>query len=519
MMRSLRVRLLACLCLALCTLWGGVAAWMFSDMRNELRTVLDDRLIASARMVAGIVHQFRPARELPQDWSPMLNVIARDGVACEVSLVRGEVQPVRPESALPQVLAKTEGSPVFPQSMPLGFSTIIKGGKPWRTYVLEDHGVRIATADRIDVREGLIHGFAYTIVLPFVLALLASMGLMWWAVTQGLRPLEALRRELARRPPGDDSPVAQGLQTRELAPLVGTLNQLLHRVRAAIDRERRWSDDAAHELRTPLTAIKTHVQVAQMALAAPGMPAGLLAAPPGSMARDSLAQAGEGVEHLQHTLEQLLLLARLEQHEPGAASVLACGDAPADALQALDRAWQLAVNAVNAVSAVSAQTPAPALRTWLDNGQAVQDWPLAISEPLLVSALRNLLENALRHAPQHPVELAVRPIGAMPGRTQQPGTGYVEFTVADHGPGLSAQECEEATRRFWRKRPQEHGSGLGLPIVQRIAECAGGCLLLQPRSLWRPEEGQAGGLVARLYLPLADGPSPQAPAAGPLTPA
>src|SRR5256885_12063352 len=48
-----------------------------------------------------------------------------------------------------------------------------------------------------------------------------------------------------------------------------------------------------------------------------------------------------------------------------------------------------------------------------------------------------------------------------------------------------------------RKRPQEHGSGLGLPIVQRIAECAGGCLLLQPRSLWRPEEGQASGLVAR----------------------
>ena len=42
-------------------------------------------------------------------------------------------------------------------------------------------------------------------------------------------------------------------------------------------------------------------------------------------------------------------------------------------------------------------------------------------------------------------------------------------------------------------------------IVQRIAECAGGCLLLQPRSLWRPEEGDASGLVARLYLPLAAG--------------
>jgi hypothetical protein len=54
--------------------------------------------------------------------------------------------------------------------------------------------VRIATADRIDVREGLIHGFAYTIILPFVLALLASMVLMWWGVTRGLRPLSRCAR-------------------------------------------------------------------------------------------------------------------------------------------------------------------------------------------------------------------------------------------------------------------------------------------------------------------------------------
>ena len=90
-MRSLRVRLLVWLCLALCTLWGGVAAWMFTGMRQELRSVLDDRLIASAHMVAGIVHQFKPQNATPRDWDPMLNVIARDGVACEVSLLRSEV--------------------------------------------------------------------------------------------------------------------------------------------------------------------------------------------------------------------------------------------------------------------------------------------------------------------------------------------------------------------------------------------------------------------------------------------
>jgi signal transduction histidine kinase len=123
--------------------------------------------------------------------------------------------------------------------------------------------------------------------------------------------------------------------------------------------------------------------------------------------------------------------------------------------------------------------------------------------------------------PRHPVELAVRRVAAMPGQALPQAGGYAEFTVADHGPGLSVQECEEATRRFWRKRPQEHGSGLGLPIVQRIAECGGGSLLLQPRSLWRPEEGATSGLAVRLYLPLAVPAPAGGPAPGPvpLTPA
>ena len=181
-MRSLRVRLLLWLCLALCTLWGGVAAWMFTGMRQELRTVLDDRLIASAHMVAGIVHQFNPQNASPKDWGPMLNVIARDGVACEVSLLRSEVHaapasqaaegtgvgaatdgseqaalipatPLKPAGAsgagshatsAPEVLARTEGAPSFQTPLPLGFSTMEKGGKLWRTFVLQEHGVRIA---------------------------------------------------------------------------------------------------------------------------------------------------------------------------------------------------------------------------------------------------------------------------------------------------------------------------------------------------------------------------------------
>ena len=57
--QSLRVRLVLGLSLTLCVLWGSVAAWMFPTMQRELRTMLDDRLVASARMVVGILHQFQ----------------------------------------------------------------------------------------------------------------------------------------------------------------------------------------------------------------------------------------------------------------------------------------------------------------------------------------------------------------------------------------------------------------------------------------------------------------------------
>ena len=78
---------------------------------------------------------------------------------------------------------------------------------------------------------------------------------------------------------------------------------LLLRVQDAIERERRFTDDAAHELRTPLTAIKTHLQVLRLACGESGLH---------GAAGEALANAQRGVARLHRTLEQLLLLARLE---------------------------------------------------------------------------------------------------------------------------------------------------------------------------------------------------------------
>ena len=92
---SLRSRLMWGLSLTTCLLWGSVAAWQFTSMQRELRAMLDDRLIASAKMVADIVQQIHPdpqAPITPAASNALHSLIARDGVACEVSLVRSEVE-------------------------------------------------------------------------------------------------------------------------------------------------------------------------------------------------------------------------------------------------------------------------------------------------------------------------------------------------------------------------------------------------------------------------------------------
>jgi two-component system sensor histidine kinase QseC len=104
---------------------------------------------------------------------------------------------------------------------------------------------------------------------------------------------------------------------------------------------------------------------------------------------------------------------------------------------------------------------------------------------LLASALRNLLDNALRSAPAAPVTL----------RAERRDGGRVSFAVLDRGPGLTEAECGQAVQRFWRRGNAGSGSGLGLSIVSSIAERCGGELTLRPRA--------GGGLSAELTVSVA----------------
>lgn len=441
---SLRRRLLFSLGLSFCVLWVLAAAWLYSDLRNQMRQTLDQRLAASARMVAGLVAQL-PDGAWTQVGEPMLSMPQSTGVACQISSPQGKV------------LMRTHGDFLGQLDTPAaGFTNRVIDGQRWRLFTCVQNGLHITTADRLAERVMLQGNVMVVAAVPFVVALLGSLVVLWLGIRRGLWPLERLRGELSRRDPDTLTPIRIADAPAELVPMIDTLNRLLARTGDALVREQRFTSNAAQELRTPLTAIKTHVQLATRL--------------PADAAGDALASAEAGIARLQRTLEQLLLLARVEA----------------------DRSRYEAAPAVcTAIVNTTLEDLADRQRVIVDN--AAPDVAVLVSRELAAAALRNLLENALRHTSEAAsVALDIR---ATPVQ--------LVFTVRDRGDWPPGQSTHNLTQRFWRKgddprgrQPGAKGSGLGLAITAAIAERFEGVLDFEARD--------TGGLIARLSLPRAD---------------
>lgn len=438
---TLRVRLMLIIGLSCSILWSVTSIWMFLGVRTQFRDTLDERLAASAHMVAGLVAQL-PGKAGTLSFEPrnLLEPVAKDGLACEVRLRRGDL------------VARTQNSPEELGDAAAGYSTRTIQGERWRSYTLEQDGRRITTADRINKRHALLGDIIFATVLPFVIAMLGSLFVLWFGIRRGLKPLESMRQAMASRKPDAVEPLPAGGVPAELAPLLQTINLLLDRTQCAIERERRFTGDAAHELRTPLTAVKTHIQVARLT-AGDEHAASEHAA--------SLQRAEQGLQRLQHTLEQLLMLARVE------------GPFFLDG-EKTTKALEIAEAAIHEIAAEQRE------RIVFEKTACAQE--IAVPPMLMMTAIRNLLDNALRYSPES------KPVMFCLSEAQ----GMVRYSVRDHGPGLNMSDAERAAQRFWRKGGGQ-GSGLGLSIVDAIVKRFGGRLRLSAH----PE----GGMLAEIEVP------------------
>lgn len=446
---SLRWRLIGGIVVVLSVLWVVTAVWFFFDVRAELREVLDARMASSARMVQGLLDRqelrLPNASAVPAGVSGMDASILPTGTICQLWSLDG------------QLITTARGGPLLPAgAIPDGISNQVVNGERWRVFALTDpaNGMRILTAERRDLRRSLIMDMALKLAAPMALVLPAMVLLVWVAVRRGLIPLDRLRRSIQARSADALEPIPAEGVPQELSPMVNALNGLFARVASAFERERRFTGDAAHELRTPLTGIKAQLQIGRAA--------------EGEIRDRALAQAEAGVDRMSRLVTQMLMLARLEA-QPSAAKE-----------QERAQVDQVLTEVMRELQPLAAHRGLTLSRrgTPLDTAAALP--PL-----MLHAALRNLLENAIRHgAPGGRVEVHCEQLA-----------GSSRIDIVDSGPGLPEAELARVSARFYRsKTTDQAGTGLGLSIVAAIAQRYGLRFGLANRT-------DSPGLIASLELP------------------
>jgi heavy metal sensor kinase len=293
--------------------------------------------------------------------------------------------------------------------------------------------VAVVGASLDDRREALASLLATMLIGGPVALLLASLA-CYGAAGAALRPVESMRaRAETISAGGPDERLPVPPSGDELTRLGETLNEMLARLEAAIERERRFTDDAAHELRTPLTLHRSELELA------------LRYGKSEQELRDAIASAIGEVDRLAQLAEDLLVVARSEQGRLAlAAESLRAGELMEAARE------RFAARAADAGRALSVG----------DGGEL----SLEGDRLRLEQALTNLVDNALRHG-----EGDVRLWAEARGEA-------VRIHVADSGPGFPAEFAPHAFERFSRADPARGrgGSGLGLAIVATIATAHGG---------------------------------------------
>lgn len=299
----------------------------------------------------------------------------------------------------------------------------------WRIFWLTsaDKNFTIAVGQELEFRDDAALELVEETLLPWLVGLSVLLLAVIWMVSRELRPLRRIADELSERDSDNLHPLSLSGQASEILPLIKAINTQFSRIEQMLQRERGFISDSAHELRSPLTALKVQLEVAQ------------LADDDAAARHQALQKLNQGIDRSTRLVEQLLALSRLDS------AAAAANDEPLD--------WPALVNA-----AVNEQLPAAEEKKINIKTSTDGSAPTTCGQPLLWALLlRNLLDNAVRYSPEEAqisIELKDETLSVTNSNTVVP---------AEYLPRLK--------ERFFRPAGQKStGSGLGLSIVERIAE-------------------------------------------------
>jgi two-component system sensor histidine kinase QseC len=428
---TLQRRLLLLLLIAAPLIWAlavGIALWRASVEINEF---FDSQQVRLAQQVAALL----PSAQLdgPPRRAPALPA---DSGAAELEDLSIAVWNDRGEL----LLSDREGAALPFDAAVEGFADLNLGEASWRVYYLRGNGPwRVAVGQATDERGEVLRDLLASQLLPWLLMLPVLLAVIAASVRRGLQPVREIVREVQQRRADSLAPLSIAKVPAELQPLLASMNDLFARIARALEHERRLTADAAHELRTPLAALRAQWEVAQ------------LAANDAERAQ-AHARIGEGIERLSRLVSQLLALASAES-----------GSGPVFT-EAVD--WHRVLEkALSDCLPLLDGTGTEVTVGWPERGAPL---PLPGDESLLAALVRNLVDNALRYSPP-------RSLVAVRFTTQA-------LVIEDQGPGLAEAQLERLGDRFYRPAGQaQSGSGLGISIVQRVAELHGLAVRLENR--------------------------------------
>lgn len=335
---------------------------------------------------------------------------------------------------LPQIDVSEITGPRDPFTVPSVDNTI-----DYRTAIHELPGGYLVVAVSLEETAAAVRSLIRVLLLVSVAAVVAVVAGTAWIVERGLKPIDDMIETAERVGEGTLServPVVQA--GTEVGQLATAVNAMLGRVEEAVTvreeseaRLRRFASDASHELRTPLTSILGYAELYRH----------------GGTDAEAVSQSFGRIEseggRMARMLEQLLQLTRLEQ------SVDSQRD-PVDIRPMVE-------DVVSDARVVEPKRPISLLTP--DEPAVVAAHPDQIRQ-----ILANLLANVRSHtASNDAVQVSV-------SLHQE----SVVISVADDGPGMSAENAANAFDRFFRANPSGPGSGLGLAIVEAIARDHGG---------------------------------------------
>ena len=376
--------------------------------------------------------------DLPHSAMEILSLNPVDRVQYRVFLADGRDLTGTPDLPVPSGLSPS-AAPLFFEESYLGadFRFVVQGrqlstseGRQW---------VVVQVGQTVELRNRQQRGFFVAGLIGLAGLSLIGLGFVWVAIRTSLVPLRQIADDLAQREPSDIGAVV-GTPPREIRGLFDAINGFIARLSRSRALTETFIADVAHQTRTSLSALQGHLSLAVDAENAEQM-------------RSRLVKADRQAARTLRLMNQLLANAMvIHRSDRSSLKPVALKPVVRDLLAETLRDSRMRTISLSLI----------------DEGVAAGEDLILGDAVSIREALRNLIENAVRHGP--PDNTVTITLAAT--------DTALALSVEDAGPGIAEADLPRATERFTSLTENATGSGLGLSIVKAVTDGHGAGLRL-----------------------------------------